>query len=119
MHYARPGKAAGRAFPQIIFGEGFRATARQSEREFLADVRAMLLDAAEEFCVAIPGHSSAPLPGAASEGPGIDGEKLGTLLEHLPLMHQEMLFFKLAGYTADGTIELMLRVSPRVAEKSV
>ncbi len=89
--------------------EKFRATARQSEREFLADVRAMLLDAAEEFCVA--GLAVAP------DSSAIDGEKLGKLLEHLPLMHQEMLFFKLAGYT-DGAIELMLRVSPRVAEKA-
>lgn len=104
--------------------EKFRATARQSEREFLADVRGMLLDGAEDFCAAAPGHSSAPLPGETpaplpgdADGAAIDGEKLRKLLENLPLMHQEMLFFKLAGYT-DGAIELMLRVSPRVAEKA-
>jgi hypothetical protein len=90
--------------------EGFRATSRQSEREFLADVRALLLDTAEGFLAAAE-------PAHAGDGRAIDGDKLAKLLEGLPLMHQEMLFFKLAGYT-DGAIELMLRVSPSVAEKA-
>jgi hypothetical protein len=89
--------------------ERFRATARQSEREFLADVRAALLDIAEGFVQ--------PAADGAGEGEVINSEKVGKLLEGLPLMHQEMLFFKLAGYT-DGAVELMLRVSPHVAEKA-
>jgi hypothetical protein len=89
--------------------ERFRATARQSEREFLADVRALLLDIAEGFAAAGPA--------GAEEGSAIDSDKVAKLLEDLPLMHQEMLFFRLAGYT-DGAIELMLRVSPHVAEKA-
>lgn len=88
--------------------ENFRGTARQSEREFLADVRAMLLETAESFCA----------PAATAAGSRVmQCESLSELLKGLPLMHQEMLFFKLAGYT-DGTIELMLRVSPRVAEQA-
>ena len=48
---------------------------------------------------------------------GLNPEKLAALLDGLPLMHQEMIFFKLAGYS-DASIEKMLRVAPRVAEKS-
>ena len=44
-------------------------------------------------------------------------EKLGKIVAELPLLHQEMLFFKLAGYT-DATLELVLRVAPRVAQAS-
>src|SRR5277367_4050389 len=50
--------------------EGFRATARQSEREFLTDVRAMLLDIAEGFAAPI-----ATTP--AGDGPAIDLAKVG------------------------------------------
>jgi hypothetical protein len=54
--------------------------------------------------------------GVANKGK-LNPERLAALLEGLPLLHQEMIFLKLAGYT-DGTIEKMLRVAPRVAEKS-
>jgi hypothetical protein len=81
----------------------FRATERQSEREFLADVRALLLDQA---LLASPANSVTA---------ALDLDSLGKLLEGLPLLHQEMLFLKLAGYT-DASIERMLRVAPRVAQ---
>ena len=121
----------------------FRATSRQSEREFLSDVRALLLDIAGHERPAggpgaAPGADAAPVspdaptvnPDAAAdnadsapvnfEKPGLERpglEKLGKIVAELPLLHQEMLFFKLAGYT-DATLELVLRVAPRVAQAS-
>jgi hypothetical protein len=104
--------------------ERFRSTARQSEREFLADVRALLLetlaeqdakgDAGEPTVATLDGAST---PEGSASTARLDPERLAALLEGLPLLHQEMLFLKLAGYS-DGTVEKMLRVAPRVAEKS-
>ena len=59
-------------------------------------------------------HDSVPA-GRILEKLGL--EKLGKIVAELPLLHQEMLFFKLAGYT-DATLELVLRVAPRVAQAS-
>ena|SRR5579862_3359195 len=95
--------------------ERLRAMPRQSEREFLNDVRALLLDIAFEG--AFQG-AAAGAAGSAEGGRTIDRDTLGKLLLELPLMHQEMLFFKLSGYT-DATIERMLRVAPHVAAKSM
>ncbi len=89
--------------------ERLRATERKSEREFLSDVRALLLDQALQASAAAAGAS----PPAATSA--LDLESLGKLLEGLPLLHQEMLFLKLAGYT-DASIERMLRMAPRVAQ---
>jgi hypothetical protein len=91
--------------------ERFRGTARQTEREFLFDVRALLLETLSREAVA---------PAAAPEGAGsatLSPESLAKLFEGLPLLHQEMIFFKLAGY-GDRSIENMLRTAPRIAEKS-
>jgi len=85
----------------------FRATSRESEREFLGDIRALLLE------VALPAAASADAQAAGA----FATEKISQLLADLPLLHKEMLFFKLAGYT-DATIERILRISPRVAEKA-
>jgi hypothetical protein len=81
----------------------FRATEKKSEQEFLVDVRALLLDQA---LLASPSSPAASAPTL---------ESLAKLLEGLPLLHQEMLFFKLSGYT-DASIERMLRMAPRVAQ---
>jgi hypothetical protein len=89
--------------------ERLRATSRQSEREFLGDLRALLLGAALEF---IASQNSETPANAAFES-----EKIAKLLDGLPLLHKEMLFFRLAGYT-ENTIEGVLRISPRVAEKA-
>ena len=86
-----------------------RSTSRQSEREFLADLRVLLLDLAAKAAVEITDTTEG--------GRLLEVENVKKLLEGLPLMHQEMLFFKLAGYT-DLTLERMLRVAPRVAEKA-
>jgi hypothetical protein len=90
--------------------ERFRATSRQSEREFLADVRALLFD---NIVLEAPGE----IAHTPEETPGISLKKLGELVADLPLLHQEILFFKLAGYT-DTTLELVMRVAPRVAQTS-
>src|SRR6202035_2290618 len=125
----------------------FRATSRQSEREFLSDVRALLLDIAGHERPAggrgaAPDADAAPVspdapavnPDAAADNADsapVNFEKLGLeklgfargleklwkIVAELPLLHQEMLFFKLAGYT-DATLELVLRVAPRVAQAS-
>lgn len=97
--------------------ERFRGTSRQSEREFLADVRALLLDTVMGEA---PEGTANGVDATAPEGVAerlLDAEKLGKLLEGLPLLHQEMLFFRLAGYT-DASIEKMLRFAPRVAERA-
>jgi len=90
----------------------FRATARQSEREFLADLRALLLD---QVFPAAAGSATACESQPATAAAPLDLEVLGKLVENLPLVHQEMLFFKLAGYT-DASIERMMRMAPRVAQ---
>ncbi len=114
----------------------FRATSRQSEREFLSDVRALLLDQAGSKGSGGGGDAAAVNPDAAPEAAAVNTdaaavspdaarvnvetlglEKLGKIVGELPLLHQEMLFFKLAGYT-DATLELVLRVAPRVAQAS-
>jgi len=89
--------------------ERLRAASRQSEREFLGDLRALLLGAALD-CVT-PQNSDVAAAG------GFEPEKIAQLLDGVPLLHKEMLFFKLAGYTED-TVERLMRLSPRVAEKA-
>lgn len=89
--------------------ERLRGTARKSEREFLGDLRGLLLEGAFE---SFAGRDS-PAPASGAFEP----EKIAKLLDGLPLLHKEMLFFKFAGYT-ENTIERLMRISPRVAEKA-
>src|SRR5689334_7662740 len=89
--------------------ERLNATSRQSEREFLGDLRALLLGATLDAVAAQNSHKTA--------GSAFEPEKIATLLDGLPLLHKEMLFFRLAGYT-ENTIEHVLRISPRVADKA-
>jgi len=89
----------------------FRTTARQSEREFLIDIRALVLDVALDNAAGpTPAESVETIPSAE-----FSLESLGKLMDGLPLAHQEMVFFRLSGYT-DVSIENMLRIAPRVAE---
>jgi hypothetical protein len=114
MYLPGHGPEPGRVWEQTLVAlaendfQRFRATEKQAEREFLADVRALLLEQALQASAAAGASPSAP-PAAP------DLESLGKLLEGLPLLHQEMLFLKLAGYT-DVSIEKMLRMAPRVAQ---
>ena len=89
--------------------ERLRAAPRQSEREFLGDLRALLLGAALDSVASK--NSEIAASGA------FESEKIAKLLEDLPLLHKEMIFFKFAGYT-EKTLEHLMRVSPRVAEKA-
>ena len=106
----------------------FRATSRQSEREFLSDVRVLLMD------ITLDGGAERPLncpgewgttaivaslePAASASGRRVlDLETLGKLVAGLPLLHQEMVFFKLSGYT-EATIELVMRMKPSVAQSA-
>jgi len=89
--------------------ERLRATSRQTEREFLGDLRALLLGAATNSVV------SKKSEGEASGA--FEVENITKLLDGVPLLHKEMLFFKLAGYT-DNSIERIMRLSPSVAEKA-
>jgi hypothetical protein len=95
-----------------LTGNGFErlhATSRQSEREFLGDLRAMLLEAATDY---VGAKNSETLAAGAFEP-----DKIAKLLDGLPLLHKEMLFFRLAGYT-EATVERIMRLSPSVAEKA-
>jgi hypothetical protein len=91
--------------------ERFRAMPRASEREFLSALRALLLDRAA-------GEGNREAAKADSSEPVLDVVAVARLMEGLPLAHQEILFFKLAGYS-DETIERILRISPRVAAPSL
>jgi len=78
-----------------------------SEREFLVALRTILLD-----------RASAKLDPArdASQPAAPTLESLNTLLAGLALVHQEIAFLTLAGYSPK-TIEDILRISPTVAEE--
>ena len=114
MYLPGDGPAAERVWEQTLAAlaendfQRLRSTEKQSEREFLLDVRALLLDQA------LQAAGTAGVSQNASAEP-LDSEALGKLLEGLPLLHQEMLFLKLAGYT-DASIERMMRMAPRVAQ---
>lgn len=89
----------------------FRSTSRQSEREFLTDVRALLLDVALDSA-GDPVSTDSPqtIPSAT-----FSLEAVGKLMDGLPLTHQEMIFLRLSGYT-DVSLENMLRIAPVVAQ---
>ncbi len=78
----------------------------QAEREFLVDLRAFLFGRARPLLEASSDRTDAPPP---------TPEKVAALLEGAPLLHQEIMFLKLAGYS-DATIERLLRISPSVGQ---
>ncbi len=81
-----------------------RAFPHQAEREFLVELRAFLFERAQPLLDA--SKDSARVPGPTRE-------KIAALLEGAPLLHQEIMFLKLAGYS-DRTLEQLLRTSPSV-----
>jgi len=85
-----------------------RATPRESEREFLGALRGLLFETALESGVSRE---------SATPGGALQPKTITKLLDDLPLLHKEMLFFKLGGYT-DNTIERIMRLSPRVADQA-
>jgi hypothetical protein len=82
-----------------------RAFSHQSEREFLVELRAFLQDGA---ATRLECHQDAVDP------PAPTFQTLGALLSGLPLLHQEIAFLTLAGYSQQ-TLEKILRITPAVA----
>jgi len=91
----------------------FRAMSRQSEREFLAELRGELFEVALAH-----GGAGLATSDAGAGAPVLDLDRAAKLVEGLPLLHQEILWFKLAGYT-DATLEGLERVSPAVARAAL
>lgn len=89
--------------------ERLRSFEHIAERAFLVDLRAFLL----EF-----GRPAADGGGDASGAPWPSADNVRSLLKDLPLVHQQITFLKLAGYS-DATIEKILRVPPSIASKSL
>jgi hypothetical protein len=85
-----------------------RTFEHQSEREFLAGLRAFFLDRGLAKLDAVDN----PLDGSK-----LEVETVRRLVSDLPLLHQELVFLKLAGYS-DRTLEQMFRIAPVVAEKA-
>jgi hypothetical protein len=82
-----------------------RAFSHQSEREFLVDLRAFLQDWIATKLEPQPHAVDPPAPTVQA----LDG-----LLKGLPVVHQEIVFLTLSGYS-QSTLEKMLRVPPAVA----
>lgn len=80
-----------------------------SERDFLVGLRAFLLDRAATLLS--PSQD-------AKEPPAPTAETLTATLAGLPLVHQEIAFLTLAGYS-QKSIENILRISPKVAEEGL
>ncbi len=90
-------------------GAAMKGLSHLSEREFLVGLRAFLLD-----------RAATKLDPAqdAKEPPAPTTETLTELLSGLAVVHQEMAFLTLAGYSAKS-IEYVLRISPTVAEEGL
>ncbi len=89
--------------------ERLRGMSSQSEREFLVDLRTLVFERAP---------ASLGAQAASVEVGKPTAEALTALLAGLPFLHQEIAFFKLAGYS-DKMIERMLRITPAVAQKGL
>jgi hypothetical protein len=89
--------------------ERLRAFDHQAEREFLAQLRNFLLEQGAARLDPARDITGAPRP---------TPESVSSLLRGLPLLHQEILFLKLAGYS-DATLEKMLRITPTIARQGL
>ena len=100
-----------RALPDLTANdcERLRAFDHQGEREFLADLRAFLLE------LGAPGLDSAhDLAGPSRPS----AETLGATLQGLPFLHQQAVFLKLAGYS-DAALDKMLKIPPGAIGRAV
>ncbi|HLW78311.1 MAG TPA: hypothetical protein VKU44_01825 [Terriglobia bacterium] len=112
-----PGRAGGRSelwreTLVALMADGlarWRAFDRQAEREFLADLRTLVLEQGAKQLDRARDATGAPAPSA---------ETVKALLQGLPILHQQVLFLKLAGYS-DLTLESMLRIAPSIAAKGL
>lgn len=89
--------------------ERLRSFDHQAEREFLMDLRAFLFDL---------GRATLDPTKDAAAAPPLTLDSLEGLLQGLPLVHQEIVFLKLAGYS-DRTLEKILGVPPSLAHKAL
>jgi len=81
----------------------------QSEREFLVGLRTFLQDWIAPKLESAQDAANPPAPTI---------QTLGDLLTGLPLLHQEIAFLALAGYS-QPTLEKILRITPAVAEEGL
>ncbi len=88
---------------------GLQKFERQSEPEFLADLCAFLLER---------GAARLDTAGDSTAAPRLTLESVRELLQGLPLVHQELLFLKLAGFS-DATLERIFVMTPAVAQKGL
>jgi len=86
-----------------------RSFGHQSEREFIVDLRAFLLEVVANQMDPVADNRDAPQP-----TPTI----VKGLLQGLPLIHELVVFLKLAGYS-DSTLEGILRITPAVAQSGL
>ena len=89
--------------------ERLRSFDHQAEREFLADLRRFLLERGAKKLEPARDITRAPRPAP---------DTVDALLKGLPLIHQEILFLKLAGYS-NHTLEKMLRITPGIAQRGL
>lgn len=89
--------------------ERLRTFDHQAEREFLIELRAFLLE---------PGGAKLDPARDTPEAPRPTPESVIALLKGLPVVHQEIVFLKLAGYS-DTTLERLLKITPAVAQKGL
>jgi hypothetical protein len=97
---------------QLLCADNFqrlRTFDHQSEREFVVDLRAFLLEAVADQLDPAADNGNAPQPAPNT---------VKNLLKGLPLIHQLVLFLKLAGYS-DGMLERILRISPTVTRSGL
>jgi hypothetical protein len=88
---------------------GIKKFTHLSEREFLIDLRAFLLD---QLAPTLDSAQDAKQP------PAPTSESLQALVEGLPILHEEIAFLSLTGYTLQS-VENILRIAPRVAEEGL
>ena len=84
-----------------------RAFDHQAEREFLYDLRVFLLER---------GGSKLDPAQDAQDAPRPTLDSVRGILKDLPLVHQEILLVKLAGYS-NHSVERFFRITPAVAQK--
>jgi len=86
-----------------------KGLSHQSEREFLVGLRALLQELAATNLESSDDAADPPAPTI---------QALSALLSGLPLVHQEIAFLALAGYS-QATLEKILRITPAVASEGL